>query len=104
MEFEDARKKVYRQYNGKIPLGDLVDVMIEASYENLIDVIVAKFILEGKLQGPITTLKLPKDKIREREMATAKILEIMGIDLMTVDTKHEYFVGIMKGARKTRDF
>lgn len=100
-EFKSARDKVYKAYNNKAPLDEVIDMLVEAAYQNLVDVIMAKFILEGKITHP-TGFKLPKELIREREMATTEILSIMGTDLTLLDTKHEYSVGILKRERKTK--
>jgi hypothetical protein len=97
-EFRVARDKVYRRYNNKAPLGDVIEVMVEAAYQNLVDVVLAKFIFEGKVG---TGEKLPSERIRDREKATTEILALMGSDLTLLDTKHEYSVGIMKRSRKT---
>ncbi len=99
--FKAARDEVYRRCNNKFPLKDVVDMMVEAAYQNLVDAIMGRLILEGKTAPAQAQERSPKVRIRDRELATVEILSLMGTDLSKLDTKHEYSVGILKRERKT---
>jgi hypothetical protein len=99
--FKAARDEVYRRCNNKFPLNDVIDMMVEAAYQNLIDAVTGKLIMEGKTAPAQAQERSPKVKIRDRELATVEILELMGTDLSKLDTKHEYSVGILKRERRT---
>lgn len=101
--FKAARDEVYRRYNTKAPLNDVIDMMVEGAYQNLLDAILGKLILSGKISRSSEEQHLPKNRIREHELAAAEVLALMGVDLSTLDTKHEYTVGFVKKERRTKN-
>lgn len=99
-EFKAARDEVYRRSKAQFPLGDVLDMMVEASYANLVDAVTGKLILEGRILA--APGKHPKEKIQDLEIVTKEILSIVGTALGLLDTKHEYAVGMVKHERRTQ--
>lgn len=73
---------------------DLVDAYIEALFTTLKGVILTRLRLEGRAKSP--DRMSPKEAIESMEQICHEILSMIGDDLSTVDSKHEYSVGILK--------
>lgn len=104
LEFKKAHTEVWKNYTNvgsgeKVPISDLIDSLVEASYQNLVDSVMSRLILLGRVSN--TKDQTPASRIKSREMATVQILMQMGLDLQMLDTKHEYSVSIVKRERKT---
>jgi hypothetical protein len=98
--FKAARDEVYRRCNDKFPLKDVLDMMVEAAFSNLIDVTTARMILEGKIHN--APGKHIKEQIGDRELVMKEILSVIDIDLNLINTKYEYSVGMVKHERRTK--
>jgi len=103
LAFQKVGMEVYRKhtFGGKTPLTDVIDALMEASYHNLVTSITSKLVMSGKILN--ANDQVPRMKIRNRELVTVEILAMMGVDLQTLDTKHEYTVSILKRERTTRN-
>lgn len=103
LAFQKAGMEVYRQHTSgrRTPLTDVIEAMIEAAYQNLAAAITSKLVISGKILDPND--QTPKAKIQRRELVTVEILAMMGVDLQTLDTKHEYTVSILKRERRTKN-
>ena len=98
--FKAARDEVYRRCQNKFPLKDVLDMMVEAAYANLTDVVAARMILEGKIHG--APGKHPREMAGDLELIIKEVLSVIDVDLNLLNTKYEYAVGMVKHERRTK--
>jgi hypothetical protein len=96
--FQNGCKKIYEEFgiSRKVPLKQVLNAMIEASYNNLSQAILTREILTGA-SAPIQT-GVPT--VRYKEIVTDKLMGIMSEDLTLSSPSHSYVIVRVKKPKK----
>lgn len=96
--FRDGSKRIYEEFgiNRKIPIKQVLNAMIEASYNHLCQAVLSREILTGAtapIQDGIAT-------VRYKEIITDKLMGIMSEDLTRSSSSHVYTIIKVKRLKK----
>jgi hypothetical protein len=98
--FRNGGKKIYEEFsiNRKVPLKQVMNAMIEASYNNLCQAILAKAILLGEIEPVPPTRIVP---LRYKEFTVDKLMGLMSQDLTSSSSGDAYSIWKMKRKKKS---